>query len=66
LAAAIAIFIYAALVVCAADMGKPGQRAPVLFIIPVVLPLILSQRKRKIRNRTRIPTPTAAEFTVEK
>ncbi len=41
LAAAIGIFLYAAVVVCSADIGRPGQRASVLFTIPIVLALTL-------------------------
>jgi hypothetical protein len=56
LVAAIGMFLYAAFIVCAADMGKPGQRAPILFVIPIVLALSLRKRDTSITVRER-PEP---------
>ncbi len=36
---AIGTFFYGAIIICACDMGKPGQRASLLFILAIVVPL---------------------------
>ena len=50
LAMAIGIFLYATAITCTADMGKPSQRGPVLFSIPIVLGLMMVKRRSNIRN----------------
>jgi hypothetical protein len=49
---AVGTFLYGATIICACDMGKPGQRASVLFLLAIVVPLGLEMwwKERKERQ----------------